>query len=665
MSSEAERMINLQAKAGPGVSVRILDGDLRPLAVGLAPMSVDVQPGLYMVEWTSAGTVTESLSRVGPDDPSPKVVEFLAPELVPPSGRPAGPLYGGSMEAGAVPRGNLLQLVGSTLRPSEKQYESSIAVIVAGNPGISPVEAFLGVRLLSSRDVALRANKADEPLTQLDNGEFARCYRVSPGRFNLRFRSLTGETLAQSVPAIAGRQTIVFLQASEGSMLVADGGEFKRQDGVGIDPSRTIVISVAGDEEPKRVRERVRLANVLLHDLAVGTGSLSEEFVDVLCSDKTDPLLKLYGALVAQSCLDAGTSPALDETFSRDGSDAASFRERWTSLVSSWVPDPSQRGAPTDAVALWWRLEDEAVRPDALRPSEGHVPSRISVPPMFESAWRWAITESVQRPAAVPSTASLRAATRTAGGTTPWLCWKASATKAPSYVEPRDAPRRLDDAIELVARKARLLQERRSRGAADPFSGLSADAALAVTRVVQLKASPPERRSLAEALALSLSLPAGALRRRLAHAGEELDTALSGPNPPSAKSRLRGELSSAPGLTRKIVHPDDPQKERFGGEARRLGFWLSATFQETSSSNWTRVILRVRGSAPDGTEVEFHLHDSFKPPLERATFSGRVAELVVTSWGGFTAGVWIPSLEIELELDLALIKGAPRYIRTR
>jgi hypothetical protein len=37
----------------------------------------------------------------------------------------------------------------------------------------------------------------------------------------------------------------------------------------------------------------------------------------------------------------------------------------------------------------------------------------------------------------------------------------------------------------------------------------------------------------------------------------------------------------------------------------------------------------------------------------------------VEAWGGFTAGVWMPSAQVELECDLAMLDYAPMTIKER
>jgi hypothetical protein len=115
-----------------------------------------------------------------------------------------------------------------------------------------------------------------------------------------------------------------------------------------------------------------------------------------------------------------------------------------------------------------------------------------------------------------------------------------------------------------------------------------------------------------------------------------------------------------------ITVRDDPHKGRWGGEAERDGFKLSATFRN-AAKNFVEVVLRVDAAHGAGVKdadcVEFHLHDTFDPEVVPALLKDGVAELSLIAYGGFTVGVWIGCTGTELELDLSKIKGAPRIIR--
>jgi hypothetical protein len=130
--------------------------------------------------------------------------------------------------------------------------------------------------------------------------------------------------------------------------------------------------------------------------------------------------------------------------------------------------------------------------------------------------------------------------------------------------------------------------------------------------------------------------------------------------------RKATDMLAAPGADRPITERDDPQKGRFGGQAERDGFKLSAAFRNVTK-NFVEVVLKVEAPPEAGLEeaecAEFYLHDSFDPEVVPAVFSAGVAELALLVYGGFTVGAWVGCKGVELELDLAKIKGAPRLIR--
>lgn len=122
-----------------------------------------------------------------------------------------------------------------------------------------------------------------------------------------------------------------------------------------------------------------------------------------------------------------------------------------------------------------------------------------------------------------------------------------------------------------------------------------------------------------------------------------------------------------PALRRPPGPQDDPNKGRFGGEARRGGFRLSATFEPTKSKSWVAVILTIEADRSMkialGDFAWFVLHPTFSPSALKVSFRGSRARLRIQSKGGFTVGVWVPRYGIELETDLAQIDGAPRIIK--
>lgn len=124
-----------------------------------------------------------------------------------------------------------------------------------------------------------------------------------------------------------------------------------------------------------------------------------------------------------------------------------------------------------------------------------------------------------------------------------------------------------------------------------------------------------------------------------------------------------------PAFSRPVMFPDDPNKERFGGQMESEGFILKVKLEETNSRDWETVILTVQ--APRATNMGigdfawFSLHPTFSPSLIKVAFRGQRAQLRLQAWGGFTAGVWIPKSNVELECDLSSLAVAPNIIKLR
>lgn len=124
-----------------------------------------------------------------------------------------------------------------------------------------------------------------------------------------------------------------------------------------------------------------------------------------------------------------------------------------------------------------------------------------------------------------------------------------------------------------------------------------------------------------------------------------------------------------PALKRPAGPSDDPNKGRFGGEASRSGYRLTAAFEPAKRPGWTTIILAV--TAEPSAEIAvgdvawFVLHPSFSPPAFKVPFRGNRARLSIQAWGGFTVGVWMPRANVELECDLSELDGAPKNIRLR
>lgn len=126
---------------------------------------------------------------------------------------------------------------------------------------------------------------------------------------------------------------------------------------------------------------------------------------------------------------------------------------------------------------------------------------------------------------------------------------------------------------------------------------------------------------------------------------------------------------SIPAFARPPGPRDDPNKGRYGGTAERDGYRLSATFER--GKDRSRVLVQLTVEADSSAKVSlgdfawFVLHPTFSPPMLKVAFRGSRARLRIEAWGGFTAGVWLPSSNVELECDLSALPDAPAIIRVR
>lgn len=101
----------------------------------------------------------------------------------------------------------------------------------------------------------------------------------------------------------------------------------------------------------------------------------------------------------------------------------------------------------------------------------------------------------------------------------------------------------------------------------------------------------------------------------------------------------------------------DPQKGRFCGKAERNGRKISAVVEASSiKSDWCQVGLKVTslsGFPPLVGNVEFYLHDTFRPDHYVVPVINGEAPLVLRAWGAFTVGAIADDGKTMLELDLA------------
>lgn len=114
------------------------------------------------------------------------------------------------------------------------------------------------------------------------------------------------------------------------------------------------------------------------------------------------------------------------------------------------------------------------------------------------------------------------------------------------------------------------------------------------------------------------------------------------------------------------IDAEDPQKGRWGGESSRPGRELAASVRSVSH-DYFEVTLEVRATGTETLtgDVEFHLHPTFRKPIQTVKATDNRARLKLLCYGAFTVGAVADDGRTTLELDLATDTRFPELFRAR
>jgi hypothetical protein len=636
---------------GPaGVEIQIIDGRYQLRARGTERLEMTLPQGVYLVKWLVPGRPQEKVVRLLPLG-VPLHVPF--PELAPPP---------------AIASANAA-LSRDRTQPSQDLYDSDIVIIERMDQEDTSSNISSGLRLFNRDEVAMRSDSSAVDAAREESigvgDSMLRTYHVPSGNYRLRYGASSGLTLDQTVVAIAQRRTFVLLRQETAETLVAVGERYERRSYAGVCPDRTIVVTSPRSSPLAMPLDAVRMAEILLRALSRGGDPLDARMLTRLGDPDTDPLLCLYAAALILNQLERRRSPALDDPYpeqlpNADPSSASSvqqFEARWRGLAKRLVDGVKPADCAPDLFALRWQLD-------------GDASGILTAPPMLVSAWEFAARHSARAVESVPDTPSFRGAARGRVGAGAWLAWRTSGAKEAviEEVAPATTPG-IGDAIDQLS--STLM---RVAGGVDPADTTLLDSLSPASRGV---VNAARNLNIASGTGLdpdTLAKFAGALLTPNTLLTEKLQTTSRELEGVAAQTSVTGDVlknpndpRDPPALRLPVLQFDDPQKGRFGGKAEVDGFSLSASFSESGDQNWIEIHLVATakpGVVLDSDAVaEFFLHDTFRPSRLSVTFANGVATLTLRAFGGFTVGVWIPSHQVQLELDLAELSYAPRVIK--
>jgi hypothetical protein len=633
---------------GPaGVEIQIIDGRYQLLARGTERLEMTLPQGVYLVKWLVPGRPQEKVVRLLPLG-VPLHVPF--PQLAPPP---------------AIASANAA-LSRDRAQPSQDRYDSDIVVIERTDQEGTSSDISRGLRLFNRDEIAMRSDSSAVDAAREESigvgGSMLRTYHVPSGNYRLRFAASSGLTLDQTVVAIAQRRTFVLLRQETAETLVAVGERYERRSYAGVCPDRTIVATSPRSGPLAVPLDTVRMAEVLLRALARGGDPLDAHMLTRLGAPDTDPLLRLYAATLILDQLERRRSPALDDPYPEQlpnagASSVQQFESRWRDHAKRLVDGVKPADCAPDLFALRWQLD-------------GDASGTLTAPPMLVSAWEFAARHSTRAVDSVPDTPSFRGAVRGRVGAGAWLAWRASGAK--EVIADEVAPAAASGVGAAIDQLSSTLT--RVAGSADKTDTTLLDLLSSASRgvvnaarnlnIVSGTGLDPE--TLAN-FAGSLLTPNALLREKLQTASRELEGVAA--QTPMTDDVLKNQSGprDPPALRLPVLQFDDPQKGRFGGKAEVDGFSLSASFSESGDQNWIGIHL-VATAKPgvvleSDAVAEFFLHDTFRPSRLSVTFANGVAALTLRAFGGFTVGAWIPSHQVQLELDLAEQSDAPRAIK--
>jgi hypothetical protein len=647
-TSDASELGTLVVKGHPGSEIRILDQNFGLRGKGTVLLRLDLAPGLYIINWKTAEVIQKDVVRVN-------AARERHVEAPPP---PAAT----SSELAAETTAALTDLS----RPSEIRRGADVVILLDVPPAGRSSE--LGIRLFAADKLgtAMRSDvgAVREARDHASDDPIAGVYHVAPGVYRLQYRGMTGEMLSQSVPAIAGRKTILFLRQGEGHVLVSAGETLETRTYMGIDPGLATMVSIPAGQPVAAHREVTRTASILLSDLANNRTSLGKDLMQSIERADCDPLLKLYAAGVILSRLERDMSPTLDQAYPTKRTERRIFQADWLRRAQRLVSRRTRKGWPVDFLVMRRRCAED------LR-SRQKLPI-LESPPVLQASWRWAINGSFSNPRAIPESFSFRGVEQGAVNAPPWLVWRPAAAKAGATTQPVSSGGLVETLDRLVVSTSALIKMggTGSERWQDLLAFLPADSSSLANTAIQVASQNTSPRDLSRQIADTIQVSARTLRSAAGQALADVDKALSAIRTGLPIEAIAGPIagrSSAPALNRPVSYPDDPLRARFGGKASANGARLTATFGPVKHNKaWVQVLLKVFSDRPANGEVaEFFLHDTFDPDHLIVSFEGKVAQLQFVAYGGFTVGVWLPSRLTELELDLSTAPKAPSVIRNR
>ena len=637
-SDTAPNIGKLEISSLLGTEISILDGGFSERGSGITHWSGDLEDGVYTIVLSAAERSQRWVVRVRGGH------KISFPDDV----------------AGASEWGSQDRQLEELADDATVDYNGLNGVFIAVVAPDAKVRADLtrNLRLRGVDDFKMRRDTESPSKTKPSNWASV-SYNVHPGAYLLTYETFERRIMDQVIYVMPGRRTVVLLHYGQTGIIERQKEDPKLRKRRGIDPSRTLVVSLDRDSGPSRLLQDLRIAEILLHHLRTRARSVDPSVAIALLGPNIDPYLKLYAAL-GTLAMPGSVIQRLTASIHQDPNEDSEGAAAAKRLLDELAP---YRDWP-DVKCLDWRL----------RMSLDAQHSTLTSPPMLEICWRWASAHSTRHQEIETIEPSVvQTAEMAEPDASPWFAARAATAainiskampkeiKLANQENAGHALAMLIEHVQLALNRNRPVDSTDIRktkaGLNQPSSIDFSQLSVTSSRVIQaLINSGISETNLAPAtilpqLAASLASPFSALESMIQLALDELRSLLAQNNEENFD-----------------IWNSDPNKGKFGFKSTNKGATLSLlSSEQTGDNEYLALQLEVR-TAPRATPitgpVTFYLHPTFSPSQQKVAPLNGVATFTCYALGGFTVGAETSDGR-RLELDLSEMGSLPMWFRTR
>lgn len=617
-------MGTLVVEAPLGTTIEILNSGLDQLKTGTTSLSLDLEDGVYAVNWRAGDKTQRWMVRIKAGETS------HVPAKLP--RRKAAKL---------APNNSRMDIAQSISHRKKSEHGAEIFVAVLAPEQQVTADLTRSIRLRNASLPTTTASVESEAEKPAERGNWAAVrYAVQPGCYILTFETFERRLTEMTVYVPKGRVAFILLPYGQISIVEGQSEDGRIRKRRGIDAANAIILAPSFETSANQIVENLVTAETLLHGLKSRERMVDPESAKLLLSEDADIMLKLYAA-AGLLALNGNVLQRLETSVKASFENRTALRPDATMVAALLYNQLKAHSDWPDVTCLGWQLSV----------ADGEHQS-IAVLPMLEICWRWAAAQSARGSNASTLNPSLiDAVSRADPAASPWMVTGTAAAGASSKVEEFFADVG-PDLLELSAKVAEAVFDKTrlsvpskvapasvnsaiNRASLSPATDQLVQAVLSAGRAVDWKQTVSD---LLPRLAASMAEPVSSLGPIIKNAIKEMSEAMP-----------KGVESA------EALWNSDPHKGKFGGRSESKGARLILeSFQQQDGLDFLALNFAVMGTRKPELSgiVTFYLHPTFSPHTVTVPVIKGRADFTCYAMGAFTVGVETQDGR-RLELDLA------------